>query len=104
MQTGGALVIATRIVEADPASEPRRIAIDVIDSGPGMSAEVAAKAFDPFFTTKPVGQGTGLGLNQVLRFVDEAGGSAAITSRPGEGTTVSLVFPVPAETASLMAA
>lgn len=37
-------------------------ALSVVDSGPGLSEEILAKAFVPFFTTKPVGQGTGLGL------------------------------------------
>ncbi len=104
MQAGGALTIATRVVDPESVGQPRRIAIDVTDTRPGMSGEVMAQAFDPFFTTKPVGKGTGLGLNQVLRFVQAADGTATIASQPEEGTTVSLVFPVPAVPSSRLAA
>ncbi|KQT07506.1 hypothetical protein ASG40_14390 [Methylobacterium sp. Leaf399] len=102
MPAGGSLTIATRAVAT--ATQTVQVTIAVSDTGPGMSDEVIARAFDPFFTTKPVGKGTGLGLNQVLRFAQQAGGSASIESRPGEGTTVQLVFPVSAPESSRMAA
>ena len=51
------------------------------------------KVFDPFFTTKELGQGTGLGLSQVYGFARQSGGTAAIDSQPGRGTTVSLHLP-----------
>jgi signal transduction histidine kinase len=60
------------------------IAVEVGDSGTGMSPEVREHAFDPFFTTKGVGQGTGLGLDIARRIVDRHGGDIAIDSRPGE--------------------
>ena len=50
-----------------------------------MTQEVAAKAFEPFFTTKPVGQGTGLGLSQVLGFAHQSGGEVRIDSRSWTG-------------------
>jgi CheY-like chemotaxis protein len=56
-----------------------------------------AKVFDPFFTTKPVGSGTGLGLSQVYGFARQSGGLAYITSEPGQGTTVEMLFPVAPE-------
>ncbi len=55
-----------------------------------MSNEVAARAFDPFFTTKGPGKGSGLGLSMVYGFASQIGGTAAIESVPGKGTTVHL--------------
>jgi len=63
------------------------------DTGEGMPPEVAEKALDPFFTTKPVGKGSGLGLAQIYGFMTQAGGSVAIKSRVGEGTTITLFLP-----------
>ena len=57
-----------------------------------MSDEVAARAFEPFFTTKEVGKGTGLGLSMVYGMARQSGGTARIDSKPGVGTTVSLLF------------
>ncbi|MBX9931742.1 MAG: hypothetical protein K2Y56_09430 [Methylobacterium sp.] len=93
MPKGGSLTIATRVSAAEASGNEPRIVIDVTDTGPGMPPEVAAQAFDAFFTTKEVGKGTGLGLNQVLRFVRTCEGEATIASREGEGTTIRLVLP-----------
>jgi len=69
------------------------VRVDVADTGTGMSPEILAHAFEPFFTTKEVGRGSGLGLSQVLGFTKQSGGSLVVDSRPGRGTTVSLLFP-----------
>lgn len=69
------------------------IAIEVSDTGTGMTPEVLAKAFDPFFTTKAVGQGTGLGLSQVYGFVAQSTGHIKLASDPGRGTTVRIYLP-----------
>jgi len=66
----------------------------VSDDGEGMPPEVVAKAFEPFFTTKETGRGTGLGLAMVYGIVKRWSGDAVIASRPGAGTTVSLIFPL----------
>ena len=58
-----------------------------------MTEEVRARAIEPFFTTKPIGQGTGLGLSQVYAVVRESGGTLAIDSEPGRGTTVRMLLP-----------
>jgi two-component system, cell cycle sensor histidine kinase and response regulator CckA len=68
--------------------------IEVTDNGEGMPPEVAAKAFEPFFTTKETGRGTGLGLAMVYGIASRAGGSASISSISGEGTTISVLFPL----------
>jgi CheY-like chemotaxis protein len=59
-----------------------------------MSKETAGKAIEPFFTTKPLGQGTGLGLSQAYGLAQQSNGDLVIESVPGQGSTVSLYFPV----------
>lgn len=69
------------------------ITIEVQDTGCGMSEEDAQKAFEPFFTTKAVGKGTGLGLFLSRESVVAHGGSLALTSEIGRGTTVMMTLP-----------
>ncbi|MBY0338758.1 MAG: ABC transporter substrate-binding protein, partial [Acetobacteraceae bacterium] len=69
------------------------VALRVADTGTGMPREVASRAFEPFFTTKEIGRGTGLGLPQVYGFARQSGGTAEITTLPGEGTEVALLLP-----------
>jgi PAS domain S-box-containing protein len=88
MPDGGVLTIRT-----GTADEGRSVLLSVIDAGVGMPPEVAAKAFEPFFTTKRLGHGTGLGLAQVMRCVEQAGGQARIDSAVGKGTAVVVSFP-----------
>jgi PAS domain S-box-containing protein len=98
MPNGGKLVIDTAChalpsgdADLDPGDYVR---LRVCDSGRGMSADVAERAFEPFFTTKASGEGTGLGLATVYGIVTQAGGSVDISSEPGLGTTVTVLFPV----------
>jgi len=80
---------------ADNAHREERscVQLSVRDDGSGMAPEVAALAFEPFFTTRPRGEGLGLGLAQVQAFCRQAGGLARLQSRPGAGTTVTLLLP-----------
>jgi signal transduction histidine kinase len=61
------------------------------NDGAPIPAEIVDKVFEPFFTTKRAG--TGLGLATVKKIVEEHGGSIAIGSTPGEGTTVTIRLP-----------
>jgi signal transduction histidine kinase len=65
--------------------------VAVIDNGPGISSEVAARAFESFVTTKDAG--TGLGLAIVKRILDLHGGTATLTPLPEGGTRASFWIP-----------
>jgi CheY-like chemotaxis protein len=68
--------------------------IEVDDTGTGMPPEVLAHAMEPFFTARSDGTGTGLGLAMVYGFIRQSGGDIAISSGPGQGTTVRLTLPL----------
>jgi len=102
MPDGGRLTIRTSLVALDPAETVTPaddvppgefVAIEVSDTGIGMTPDVLAKVFDPFFTTKPEGQGTGLGLSMIYGFINQSGGHVRIASSVGQGTTVRLLLP-----------
>jgi signal transduction histidine kinase len=78
-------------------SDQYQVWVEVADTGCGMSKDVQSRAFDPYFTTKPPGQGTGLGLTAVARFVRSSSGLVQIESELGRGTTFRLRFPVASE-------
>jgi len=58
-----------------------------------MTASTLQRAGEPFFTTKPVGSGFGLGLFLARTFAERWGGSLALSSAPGDGTTATLLLP-----------
>ncbi|MDH5785986.1 MAG: response regulator [Chromatiales bacterium] len=66
----------------------------VSDNGSGIVPETLEKIFEPYFTTKPVGRGTGMGLSVVHGIMHEIGGHIRVRTTRGEGTSVSLLFPV----------
>jgi PAS domain S-box-containing protein len=71
-----------------------RVAVDVEDTGPGVSEEIRDRIFEPFFTTKPVGQGTGLGLSLCHGIVEGHGGMLSLVSEPGAGAIFRVELPV----------
>ena len=91
MEGHGSLTIRTL---RDEEEETAALAVQVIDTGCGMSPEVLERVFDPFYTTKPAGQGTGLGMSQVFAFCRQSGGEVQISSTEGEGTSVAMLLPV----------
>jgi PAS domain S-box-containing protein len=107
MPEGGTITLQARNVVLTPGTaagslEGDFVALAIIDTGTGISAEVLQRVFEPFYTTKPVGKGTGLGLSQVHGFANQSGGAVTVASEPGRGTVVTVYLPrarteIPAE-------
>jgi signal transduction histidine kinase len=98
MPDGGTVSIVTRIASATPppyveSTRTRWLAIDVRDSGSGMTPETRERIFEPFFTTKQVGEGTGLGLSVSWGIVREHGGWIDVVSEPRAGSTFTVWLP-----------
>ncbi|MCE9575054.1 MAG: response regulator [Deltaproteobacteria bacterium] len=74
-----------------------QIEVCVRDTGAGIAPDVQRRLFTPFFTTKPVGAGTGLGLAICHRIVTQLGGTIAVESTVGVGTSVTVTLPTVAE-------
>ncbi|MBX3173016.1 MAG: response regulator [Gemmatimonadaceae bacterium] len=97
MPGGGRLTIRTRLGSAnengsgDGVGAP--VLLEVSDTGHGMDEATQSRVFEPFFTTKTADKGTGLGLSTVASLVREAGGSIAVSSTLGSGTTFKIIFP-----------
>ena len=84
MPKGGTLTLTTRVT---PQGD---VELDVTDSGSGIAPDHLSRIFEPFFTTKEYG--TGLGLTNVKRLVEDNGGTLAVTSQAGKGTSCTMHF------------
>jgi signal transduction histidine kinase len=69
------------------------VVITISDTGPGIPADDLRRIFEPFYTTKGRGKGTGLGLAICRELVAALGGSIAVESTPGRGSTFSVRLP-----------
>lgn len=81
----GQVVISTEVINGGWA-------LNVIDTGPGMTAERLSRVLEGGFSTKGAG-GSGLGLLQVRELVKAHGGTVEVSSTPGKGTEVRCLFP-----------
>ncbi len=70
------------------------IALEVQDSGTGISPDVIPHIFEPFFTTKELGKGTGLGLPQVYGIAKSHDGHIDISTEAGKGSKFTVYLPV----------
>ena len=103
MPDGGILQVSTGLVHTSANVEPHApattkgtnyVRVSVADTGIGMDEATRARMFEPFFTTKSCGMGTGLGLSVVCGLMENHHGFIDVQSKLGQGTTVSLFFPV----------
>ncbi|KMY66302.1 hypothetical protein AAU61_17700 [Desulfocarbo indianensis] len=86
MPEGGRLRISGQAAD-------NQVAIEFLDSGPGVSQDFLARMFDPFFTTKGVaGQGLGLAVSKGI--VQSHGGSIRAFNETGHGLLISLRLPL----------
>ncbi len=90
---GGRLKIVARTSTTCEAQRPG-IYMEITDNGAGIPAQLLPKIFDLFVTTKPSGKGTGLGLVVCQEIVKAHGGTIAIKSEEGKGTSVRIYLPI----------
>jgi signal transduction histidine kinase len=83
-------------VEVSGQAAGRGYELSVSDNGLGMSEEDAARAFDPFYRSPETKDlpGTGLGLSIVKRVAQASGGTIALRTRPGLGSTFTINLPL----------
>jgi signal transduction histidine kinase len=84
MPQGGTLTLRTRYAN-------RNVAIEVADTGTGLTPEECERIFTPYYTSKK--NGTGLGLAIVQSIVSDHGGSVRVHSDPERGTTFVIELP-----------
>lgn len=84
MWDGGQLVVSSRL-------ERDAVAVDVRDTGPGISPEIRRRLFEPFFSTKE--KGSGLGLAIVQQALEQNGGRVECASAGAGGTTFTITLP-----------
>ena len=84
MPNGGTLTLRTR-------HDDGKVAIEVCDTGSGLTREECERIFTPYYTSKQ--HGTGLGLAIVQSVVSDHGGRISVQSEPGKGTTFVIELP-----------
>jgi CheY-like chemotaxis protein len=84
------VIVASRLADGE------RVAVDVIDAGPGLTETQRAQLFQPFNRLGrehgPI-EGTGIGLVISLRLAELMGGALGVKSTPGLGSTFTLELP-----------
>lgn len=88
MAEGGRLFLTTR-----PREDRNSVEVAVMDTGKGIPPEYVPHIFDPFFSTKGDG-GTGLGLSVSYGIIKNHKGDIRVESKPGVGTTFTIVLPI----------
>ncbi|MCY7382057.1 MAG: hypothetical protein LH628_05640 [Microcoleus sp. CAN_BIN18] len=81
------------VLKIDVKHQDNAISVSITDNGPGIPPEIMPRIFDPFFTTKPPGEGTGLGLDIVLKIIEKHQGKLQVESVPGQ-TKFTVCLPI----------
>ncbi len=81
------------VLRVETSQRGNDLRLKVSDTGVGIPDENMEKIFEPYFTTKDFG--SGLGLTLVYKIVKEHMGDIEVNSKVGEGTTITLSFPIP---------
>ena len=89
MPSGGVLAVAVA-----PSAEGVRV--EVRDTGTGIPPDLLPRIFDPWVTTKEAGRGSGLGLSIAREVLAAHGGTIAVKSEVGVGSTFTLTLPAAA--------
>jgi signal transduction histidine kinase/ActR/RegA family two-component response regulator len=92
MPDGGTITLRSRLSSASRQAVARGVIVEVGDDGTGMDEATRSRCLEPFFTTKGE-EGTGLGLAMVYGIAQRHGADLELDSKPGEGTTVRMIFP-----------
>jgi signal transduction histidine kinase/CheY-like chemotaxis protein/HPt (histidine-containing phosphotransfer) domain-containing protein len=91
--------VDVRVLVCDEADGVQEIALEVQDTGIGVSAEDQARLFAPFEQAGTDAErhagGTGLGLVICRQLVEAMGGRVGMTSELGHGTTMRVELPLP---------
>jgi signal transduction histidine kinase len=84
-------------IRARVFADRAHVVFEVADRGPGIPSSDVRRVFQPFYRGRNSGgsRGAGLGLHLVRRIVTAHGGTVAIDSSPGVGTTVRIELPIP---------
>ncbi len=102
-ETGGTLEISMKTLSLDKEAvncspdltfAGKYLEIKLRDTGPGIPPEITNRIFDPYFTTKDFGKGSGMGLTVVHGIVKNHDGAITVSTKVGEGTTFTILFPV----------
>ncbi len=97
----GTITVQTRNLELSEPTQDRTaklaagryVCTEIADTGSGIDPEVLPRIFEPFFTTKNTSKHRGLGLAWVYGIVTNHGGGVAVSSQPGNGTSVRVYLP-----------
>jgi two-component system cell cycle sensor histidine kinase/response regulator CckA len=103
MSRGGALIArcqkwsgseVSRLKNGHDTESEDHLAIEIIDTGRGMTEEELEHAFDPFYTTRGGSNATGIGLTVCESIAKAHGGFIFLQSKEGRGTIATFCVPI----------